>query len=125
MAQKKLVQEAEKATVTLKKVRVSPQKLNLIAQMIRGLPVDKALSKLQFSNKRMALTVRKALESAIANAENNHGMDVDQLVVSEASVGREVVMRRFRARARGRVGKILKPSSRLRLQVQEVEQEDK
>ena len=114
----------DQATVTVRKIRTSSQKLNLVASMVRGLPVDKALSKLVFSRKRMAIVVRKALESAIANAENNHGLDPDQLIVTEATVGPEGVMKRFRPRARGRVGKILKPFSRLRLVVQETNQEN-
>lgn len=118
------LEKNDQATVTVRKIRTSSQKLNLVASTIRGLPVEQALSKLIFSKKRMAIVVRKALESAIANAENNHGLDPDQLVVSEASVGPEGKMRRFRARARGRVGKILKPFSRLRLVVQETNQEN-
>lgn len=103
-------------------VRGSPQKLNLVAQTIRGKPVDKALTQLAFSRRKMAADVKKVLESAIANAENNHSLDVDQLVVSEASVGKSLVMKRFRARARGRAGRILKPFSRIRIVVREVEE---
>ncbi len=103
-------------------IRVSPQKLNLVAGLIRGKPVEKALADLTFSKKRHAQDVKKVLQSAIANAENNHQLDVDQLVVAEASVGKALVMKRFRARARGRVGKILKPFSRLRIVVRQVEE---
>jgi large subunit ribosomal protein L22 len=103
-------------------LRGSPQKLNLVAETIRGMPVEKALASLQFNRRSAAEQVRKVLESAVANAENNHNLDVDQLVVSEASVGKSLVMKRFRARARGRVGKILKPFSRIRIVVREVEE---
>lgn len=103
-------------------IRVSPQKLNLVAGLIRGKSVEKALADLTFSKKRHARDVKKILQSAIANAENNHQLDVDQLVVAEASVGKALVMKRFRARARGRVGKILKPFSRLRIVVRQVEE---
>ncbi|GEQ99179.1 50S ribosomal protein L22 [Iodidimonas gelatinilytica] len=103
-------------------LRGSPQKLNLVAETIRGLPVEKALASLRFNRRGAAEQVRKVLESAVANAENNHNLDVDQLVVAEASVGKALVMKRFRARARGRVGKILKPFSRLRIVVREVEE---
>lgn len=103
-------------------IRVSPQKLNLVAGLIRGKSVEKALADLSFSKKRHAGDVKKVLQSAIANAENNHHLDVDQLVVSEASVGKALVMKRFRARARGRVGKIMKPFSRLRIVVRQVEE---
>tara|TARA_B100001540_G_C15815081_1_gene646746 strand:- start:2614 stop:2994 length:381 start_codon:yes stop_codon:yes gene_type:complete len=102
--------------------RISPQKLGLVAGMIQGKKAEAALNDLTFSRKRIALDVKKVLESAIANAENNHGLDVDQLVVAEASVGKKMVMRRFRPRARGRVGKILKPFSRIRIVVREVEE---
>lgn len=103
-------------------LRGSPQKLNLVAETIRGLPVEKALASLTFNRRGAARDVRKVLESAVANAENNHNLDVDALVVAEASVGKALVMRRFRARARGRVGKILKPFSRLRIVVREVQE---
>jgi len=102
-------------------LRVSPQKLNLVAQMIRGKKVASALADLQFSRKRIAKDVRKCLESAIANAENNHDLDVDDLVVAEAHVGKALVIKRFAARGRGRVGKILKPFSHLTIVVREVE----
>ena len=103
-------------------LRGSPQKLNLVAQTIRGQKVDKALVSLQFSQRKAAEDVKKVLQSAIANAENNHGMDVDNLVVAEASVGKSLVMKRFRPRARGRTGKILKPFSRIRIVVREAEE---
>jgi large subunit ribosomal protein L22 len=106
-----------------KTIRVSPQKLNLVAQSIRGLSAERALAELSFSRKRIAVTVRTVLQAAIANAENNHQLDVDRLVVSEASVGKAFVMKRFRARARGRVGKIQKPFSNLTVVVREVEEE--
>ena len=102
-------------------IRTSPQKLNVVAQSIRGLPVERALNELAFSKRRIAGTVRKVLQSAIANAENNHDLDVDSLVVSEAYVGKNLVMKRFRPRARGRVGKILKPFSEITIVVREVE----
>ncbi|WND04173.1 50S ribosomal protein L22 [Temperatibacter marinus] len=103
-------------------LRGSPQKLNLVAQQIRGMKVEKALAALTFSHKKAAIDVKKVLESAIANAENNHNLDVDSLIVAEASVGKALTMKRFRARARGRTGKILKPFSRLRIVVREVEE---
>src|SRR5256714_6721426 len=90
-------------------LRVSPQKLNLVAQLIRGKKVASALADLEFSRKRIAKDVRKCLESAIANAENNHELDVDDLVVAEAHVGKSLVMKRFHARARGRAGRVTKP----------------
>lgn len=94
-------------------IRVSPRKLNLLAQSIRGKTAGAALSQLAFSPKRVAEEVKKVLESAIANAENNHQLDVDQLVVSEAYVGKALIMKRWRPRARGRVGRIMKPFSNL------------
>jgi large subunit ribosomal protein L22 len=106
-----------------KTIRVSPQKLNLVAQSIRGLSAEHALAELTFSRKRIAGTVRSVLQAAIANAENNHQLDVDRLIVSEATVGKAFVMKRFRARARGRVGKIQKPFSNLTVVVRELEEE--
>ncbi len=100
-------------------MRVSPQKLNLVAQMIRGQKVEKALADLTFSRKRIAHDVKKTLQSAIANAENNHNLDIDSLVVSEAFVGKKIIMKRFRPRARGRVGRIHKPFSQLTVVVRE------
>ena len=107
-----------------KTMRVSPQKLNLVAQTIRGQSADAALASLAFSRRRIAGEVRKVLESAIANAENNHQLDVDRLYVSEASVGKSVVMKRWRPRARGRVGRIVKPFSNLRVIVREREESE-
>jgi len=109
------------AKAVLRMVRVSPQKLNLVAQLIRGKKVDRALADLTFSSKRIALDVKKTLESAIANAENNHSLDVDDLVVAEAFVGKALVMKRFHARARGRAGRVEKPFSNLTIVVREVE----
>jgi len=100
-------------------IRVSPQKLNLVAQSIRGLNCDRALRELSFSKRRIAQDVKKILQSASANAENNHQLDVDRLYVKEATVGKTFVMKRFRARARGRVGRIEKPFSSLRVVVRE------
>jgi len=102
-------------------LRISPQKLNLVAGLIRGKKVSSALADLEFSRKRIAREVRKCLESAIANAENNHDLDVDDLVVAEAYVGKALVMKRFHARGRGRAGGILKPFSNLTIVVREVE----
>ncbi len=100
-------------------IRTSPQKLNLVAQSIRGKKVEAALSELTFSPKRVAKVVKKVLESAIANAENNHDLDVDDLVVSEASVGKNLVMKRFHARARGRGAAIQKPFAQITIVVEE------
>ena len=108
-----------------KMLRISPQKLNLVAQMIRGKKVAGALADLQFSRKRIAKDVRKCLESAIANAENNHDLDVDDLVVAEASVGKNLVMKRFHARARGNAGGIEKFFSQLTIVVEEKREEKK
>jgi len=105
-----------------KHIRVSPQKLNLVAQSIRGKKCEAALAQLEFSRRRIAGDVKKLLESAIANAENNHQLDVDRLYVLEASVGKAMVMKRFRPRARGRAGQILKPFSNMRLIVREREE---
>lgn len=103
-------------------IRVSPQKLNLLAGLIRGKKVDRAIADLTFARKAHADDVKKVLQSAVANAENNHQLDVDQLVVSEASVGKSLVMKRFSPRARGRVGKIIKPFSRIRIVVRQIEE---
>jgi large subunit ribosomal protein L22 len=110
------------AKAVLRMVRTSPQKLNLVAAQIRGKKVEKALAELEFSRKRISLSVKKTLESAIANAENNHGLDTDSLVVSEAFVGKALVMKRFHARARGRGARIEKPFSHLTIVVREVEE---
>ncbi len=104
-------------------IRISPQKLNLLAQSIRGKKVDRAIADLSFSPKRIAKDVKKVLESAVANAENNHDLDVDDLVVSEAFVGKNLVMKRWRPRARGRVGKIMKPFSEITIIVRQVEEQ--
>src|ERR1700686_5129568 len=104
-----------------KMLRVSPQKLNLVAQMIRGKKVASALADLEFSRKRIAVDVKKCLESAIANAENNHALDVDDLIVSEAHVGNGIVMKRFAPRGRGRSGRVFKPFSQLTIVVRQVE----
>ncbi|MBX3447484.1 MAG: 50S ribosomal protein L22 [Parvibaculaceae bacterium] len=104
-------------------LRVSPQKLNLVAQLIRGKKVETALADLTFSRKRIAGDVKKVLQSAIANAENNHDLDVDDLVVSEAYVGKNLVMKRWHARARGRVGRIEKPFSQITIVVRQVEEQ--
>jgi large subunit ribosomal protein L22 len=111
------------AKAVAKMLRVSPQKLNLLAQLIRGKKVATALADLEFSRKRIAQDVRKCLESAIANAENNHQLDVDDLVVAQAHVGKGLVIKRFHARGRGRSGKILKPFSHLTIVVRQVEAE--
>ncbi|GMG83828.1 50S ribosomal protein L22 [Paralimibaculum aggregatum] len=103
-------------------LRTSPQKLNLVAGMIRGKPVARALAELTFSKKRIAQDVKKTLESAIANAENNHGLDVDELVVAEAYVGKNMVLKRGRPRARGRFGRIEKPFSQLTIKVRQPEE---
>ncbi len=103
-------------------MRVSPQKLNLVAQLIRGKKVETALAELTFSRRRIAHEVKKTLQSAIANAENNHDLDVDSLVVSQAFVGKNLVMKRWKPRARGRVGRIMKPFSQLTVVVKQVEE---
>jgi large subunit ribosomal protein L22 len=108
------------AKAVAKMLRVSPQKLNLLAQLIRGKKVAAALADLEFSRKRIAKEVRKCLQSAIANAENNHQLDIDDLVVAQAHVGKGLVMKRFHARGRGRSGKILKPFSHLTIVVRQV-----
>ena len=107
------------AKAVSKMLRVSPQKLNLVAQLIRGKKVASALADLEFSRKRIAKEVRKCLESAIANAENNHDLDVDDLIVAEAFVGKALVIKRFAARGRGRVGRIFKPFANLTIVVRE------
>ena len=110
------------AKAVLRMLRTSPQKLNLVATQIRGKKVEKALAELSFSHKRIAGPVKKTLESAIANAENNHNLDPDALVVAEAFVGNALVMKRFHARARGRGARIQKPFSHLTIVVREVEE---
>ena len=113
------------AKAVARNIRISPQKLNLVAQLIRGKKVASALADLEFSRKRIARDVRKCLESAIANAENNHNLDVDDLVVSQAHVGKALVLKRFHARARGRGARILKPFANLTIVVREVAAEQK
>jgi large subunit ribosomal protein L22 len=112
------------AKAVARMLRVSPQKLNLVAQLIRGKKVATALADLEFSQKRIARDVRKCLESAIANAENNHNLDVDDLVVKEAHVGKALVLKRFHARARGRGSRILKPFANLTIVVREVAEQE-
>ena len=107
------------AQAILRNLRTSPQKLNLVLATIRGKSAEAALNQLAFSKRRIAQDVRKVLQSAIAHAENNHQLDVDRLYVSEASAGKSLTMKRFRARARGRVGRIVKPWSHLRVVVRE------
>lgn len=121
-ANEKRTQDGE-ARAVARNIRTSPQKLNLVAQMIRGKSAGKALTDLTFSSRRVAQHVKKLLESVVANAENNHNMDIDRLYVSEATVGKAIVMKRFRARARGRVGRIQKPFSNLTIVVREKEDE--
>jgi large subunit ribosomal protein L22 len=120
-ARERTLPENEARAVT-KLLRVSPQKLNLLAQLIRGKKVDKALADLTFSRKRIARDVKKTLESAIANAENNHDLDVDALIVSEAYVGKKLVMKRLKARARGRAARIEKPFAQITVVVRQVEE---
>ena len=110
------------ARAVLRTIRISPQKLNLVAGLIRNQPASKAVATLTFSKRRIAQQVRKALESAIANAENNHQLDVDRLVVTRAEVGKSIVMRRFMARGRGRASRIEKWFSHLRIVVSEQQQ---
>ncbi len=109
------------AKAVARNLRVSPQKLNLVAQLIRGKAVSAALADLEFSRKRIARDVRKCLQSAIANAENNHDLDIDDLIVGEAHVGKGIVMKRFMPRARGRASRIEKPFSHLTIVVRQVE----
>jgi large subunit ribosomal protein L22 len=110
------------AQAVARNLRVSPQKLNLVAGLIRGKKVNTALADLEFSRKRIAGDVRKCVMSAVANAENNHGLDVDNLVIAEAYVGKNMVLKRFQARGRGRSGKILKPFSQITVVVREVKE---
>ena len=114
--------DENEAQAVCKMLRISPIKLNQLASTIRGLDVEQALAQLSFSKRRIANDVKKILQSAVANAENNHQLDVDQLYVSEAFVGKDLVMKRFRARARGRAGRINKPFSRLTIVVREREE---
>jgi large subunit ribosomal protein L22 len=121
-AKRERILSENEARAVARLIRVSPRKLNLLAQLIRGKKVDKALADLTFSRKRVAKDVKKTLESAIANAENNHDLDVDQLVVSEAYVGKNLVMKRLRARARGRGGRIEKPFAQITVVVRQAEE---
>ena len=111
------------AIAKLRMLKTSPQKLNLLAGLIRGKKVDRALNDLTFSKKRIAADVKKCLQSAIANAENNHNLDVDELIVSEAYVGKNLTMKRGRPRARGRFGRIIKPFSELTIKVRQLEEQ--
>ena len=116
--------EDNEAMAKLRMIKTSPQKLNLVAQLIRNKPVAKALSDLRFSKKRVAKEVSNCLQSAIANAENNHGLDVDELIVQSAYVGKNMVLKRGRPRARGRYGKILKPFSQITIVVRQNKEEE-
>ena len=118
----RVLKDNEARAVT-RTIRTSPQKLNDVATMIRGKKASIALADLEFSQRRIAGTVKKTLESAIANAENNHDLDVDSLIVAEAYVGKSITMKRFRVRGRGRSSRILKPFSHLTIVVREVEEE--
>src|ERR1700742_4770220 len=111
------------AKAVARMLRISPQKLNLVAQLIRGKKVATALADLTFSNKRIARDVKKCLESAVANAENNHELDVDDLIVAEAHVGKALVLKRFSPRGRGRMGPIMKPFATLTIVVRQVEEQ--
>ena len=117
-AKARRLSEAE-AVAKVRTLRTSARKLNLVAQSIRGLPVQKALNELEFSRKRIATDVRKVLYSAVSNAENNHNLDIDNLVVAEAFVGKNLVMKRFASRARGRSSRILKPFAEITIVVRE------
>lgn len=124
MGQKKNVRRvAENAAMAKGRlIRTSPQKLNLVAQLIRGKKVERALADLEFSHKRVAKQVKSVLESAIANAENNHDLDIDALVVEQAFVGKNMVMKRWTPRGRGRMGRIFKPFSEITIVVKQVEE---
>ena len=112
--------EQAEAMAKVRTLRTSPRKLNLVAASIRGMPVQKALNELEFSRKRIAGDVRKVLYSAVSNAENNHNLDIDNLIVAEAFVGKNLVMKRFASRARGRSSRILKPFSEITIVVREL-----
>jgi len=114
--------EDNAARAVARNLRVSPQKLNLVAGLIRGKKVSRALADLEFSRKRIAQDVRKCVMSAVANAENNHGLDVDDLVVAEAYVGKNLIMKRFHARGRGRSSGIIKPFAQITVVVKAVEE---
>ena len=117
-------EEKLEAIAKIRMLKTSPQKLNLVSKMIRNKPVNVALAQLKFSRKRIALDVKKCLESAVANAENNHDLDIEELIVSEAFVGKNLVLKRGRPRARGRYGKILKPFSQLTIKVRQISQDN-
>ena len=121
-AARERTQKDNEARAVARLMRVSPQKLNLLAQLIRGKKVDRALADLTFSRKRIAKDVKKTLQSAVANAENNHNLDVDALIVAEAYVGKNLVMKRVRPRARGRSGRILKPFAQITVVLRQVEE---
>jgi large subunit ribosomal protein L22 len=112
----------DQAMAKASNLRISPQKLNLVAQMIRGKKVDKALAELEFSRKRVSKEVKRCLESAIANAENNHNLDIDSLVVDRAYVGKNMVLKRWTPRGRGRMGRIFKPFAEITIVVRQVEE---
>jgi len=116
-------QASNESRAVLRMYRHSPQKLNLLAQQIRGLPVQRAMDEMEFSRKRASDDVRKLLKSAVANAENNHALDIDSLVVAEAHVGKNLLMKRIRARARGRAARIVKPFSQLTIVLRDTSQE--
>ena len=126
MSDKSSNQNEEKleAIAKVRMLKTSPQKLNLVSKMIRNKPVNVALAQLKFSRKRIALDVKKCLESAVANAENNHDLDIEELIVSEAFVGKNLVLKRGRPRARGRYGKILKPFSQITIKVRQILQDN-
>ena len=126
MSDKSSNQNEEKleAIAKVRMLKTSPQKLNLVSKMIRNKPVNVALAQLKFSRNRIALDVKKCLESAVANAENNHDLDIEELIVSEAFVGKNLVLKRGRPRARGRYGKILKPFSQLTIKVSQILQDN-
>jgi len=121
-AKRERVLSESEAMAVARNLRVSPQKLNLLAQLIRGKKVDRALADLTFSRKRIAKDVKKTLQSAVANAENNHNLDVDALIVAEAYVGKNLVMKRMRPRARGRSARILKPFAQITVVLRQVEE---
>ena len=129
MAEKKMNETQDNqillATASAKSIKISPQKANLVLGLIRGLDAEEALNVLEFSNKRISNEIKKILKSAISNAENNHQLDIDKLVVHEALVGKSMVMKRFRPRARGRSGKILKPFSKIKIILKEQQESEK
>ena len=125
MAKKTDKEETTVVKAIGKSLKSSPQKTNLVLGLIRGLKVEKAINNLIFSKRRISIDILKILKSAISNAENNNQLDIDKLIVKEASVGKSMVLKRFRPRARGRAGKILKTFSRIRILVQEREESEK